>query len=173
MEPVPKRNPLRVAVVLFAVPALAFLLVRAGSAQFIDDQVRHGVSAYATVIDVGDEVVTVRIALPDDDVTAQVRVGESRDAVVGSTMAVVYDPADPTRASERDAPPAPSGASRALLVLAGLGVGAALVWAAGSGRSKVTDAELDVSMHEPRRPVSVGGGRDKSAVADTEHDPAR
>lgn len=173
MEAVSKRNPLRAAVVLLAVPALAFILVRAGSAQFIDDEVRHGVSAYATVIDVGDEVVTARIALPDRDVTTQVRVRESRDYVVGSTIAVVYDPVDPTRASERDAAPAPSGASRAALVLAGLGVGAALVWAAGSGRPKVTETEPDVSMHEPRRPVSVGGGRDKPVVADTEHHPAR
>lgn len=173
MEAVPKRNPLRVAVVLLAVPALAFILVRAGSAQLTGDEVRHGVSAYATVIDVGDEVVTVRIALPDRNVTAQMRVRESRDYVVGSTIAVVYDPVDPTRASERGAAPAPSGASRAVLVLAGLGVGAALVWAAGPGRPKVTEAEHHVSVHEARRPASVGGGRDKPVVADSEHHPAR
>ena len=117
MGAVSTRSPLRSAAVALGVPLLvvALFLLRSATQDMSDTEVRGGVSTRAVVLDADGHRATVRIALPDSDVVTDV--STRRPYTAGDSIPVVYDPVDPTRASEQGAPATSSPLERGLVVV--------------------------------------------------------
>ena len=129
MEAVKRPSP-RPAVVgaVVVVAVVGAVLLRGVTSAMSDDAVRHGVATRAVVLASDEQRATVRIPLPTSDVVTDIDVARRRS--VGDTVPVVYDPVDPTRASEQGASRPSRPMTRGLVVAALLATGVAGGWLA-------------------------------------------
>ena len=148
----PKRYPHRSFALLLSVPLVvaALWLMRGATSQMVDGEVRHGVSSRALVLSVDGDHAIVRIALPTENVVADVT--RHGDYVAGDTVRVVHDPADPGRASEVGAPMPSTALERSLVVAAPIVLAMLGFWAF---MRRPTDDDIE----QPPRHGVVRGGR--------------
>ena len=152
MQAVPKRYPHRSIALFLSVPLVvaALWLVRSATSQMVDGEVRHGVRSRALVLSADGDHATVRIALPTENVVADVT--RHGDFVAGDTIAVVHDPVDPGRASELGAPIPSTALERSLVV-------AAPIVLVMLGCRAFMRRRLDDDAEQPPRHGAVRGGR--------------